>query len=75
MTTQNILTLPDPPVVQTRIVTYREAVREALREALDRDKRVFLMGEDVAYYGGCFAVSKGLLDAYGPERNTGYTVV
>ena len=43
-------------------------MREALREALQRDERVFLMGEDVGRYGGCFAVSKGLLDEFGPER-------
>lgn len=49
-------------------ITYREAVREALRDALRRDERVFLMGEDVGRYGGCFAVSKGLLDEFGPER-------
>ncbi len=48
--------------------TYRDAVREALREALRRDARVFLMGEDVGAYGGCFAVSKGLLAEFGPER-------
>jgi pyruvate/2-oxoglutarate/acetoin dehydrogenase E1 component len=48
--------------------TYREAVREAIREALHRDERVFLMGEDVGRYGGCFAVSKGLLAEFGPER-------
>jgi pyruvate dehydrogenase E1 component beta subunit len=48
--------------------TYREAVRAAIREALLRDERVFLMGEDVGRYGGCFAVSKGLLDEFGPER-------
>jgi pyruvate dehydrogenase E1 component subunit beta len=48
--------------------TYREAVREAIREAMRRDERVFLMGEDVGRYGGCFAVSKGLLDEFGPER-------
>jgi pyruvate dehydrogenase E1 component beta subunit len=52
----------------SRIFTYREAVREAIREALLRDPRVFLMGEDVGAYGGCFAVSKGLLDEFGPER-------
>jgi pyruvate/2-oxoglutarate/acetoin dehydrogenase E1 component len=51
-----------------RTITYREAVREALREALQKDERVFLMGEDVGRYGGCFAVSKGLLEAFGPER-------
>jgi pyruvate/2-oxoglutarate/acetoin dehydrogenase E1 component len=49
-------------------LTYREAVREALREALRKDARVFLMGEDVGRYGGCFAVSKGLLAEFGPER-------
>jgi pyruvate/2-oxoglutarate/acetoin dehydrogenase E1 component len=51
-----------------RRTTYREAAREALRDALARDPRVFLMGEDVGRYGGTFAVSKGLLDEFGPER-------
>ncbi|MBI4253764.1 MAG: alpha-ketoacid dehydrogenase subunit beta [Candidatus Rokubacteria bacterium] len=49
-------------------MTYREAVRGALREALRRDPRVFLMGEDVGRYGGAFAVSHGLLEEFGPER-------
>jgi pyruvate dehydrogenase E1 component beta subunit len=48
--------------------TYREAMRQALREALSRDDRVFLMGEDVGRYGGCFAVSLGLLEEFGPGR-------
>jgi pyruvate dehydrogenase E1 component beta subunit len=48
--------------------TYREAMRDALREALQRDDRVFLMGEDVGRYGGCFAVSLGLLEEFGPTR-------
>jgi pyruvate/2-oxoglutarate/acetoin dehydrogenase E1 component len=48
--------------------TYREAVRSALREALMKDARVFLMGEDVGRYGGSYAVSKGLLAEFGPER-------
>ncbi|HEY6931906.1 MAG TPA: alpha-ketoacid dehydrogenase subunit beta [Marmoricola sp.] len=48
--------------------TYREALREAIREALRADDRVFLMGEDVGSYGGCFAVSLGLLEEFGPER-------
>ncbi len=48
--------------------TYREAMRAAIRDALRRDDRVFLMGEDVGRYGGCFAVSKGLLNEFGPER-------
>jgi pyruvate dehydrogenase E1 component beta subunit len=48
--------------------TYREALRAALRDALTRDERVFLMGEDVGRYGGCFAVSMGLLEEFGPDR-------
>jgi pyruvate dehydrogenase E1 component beta subunit len=49
-------------------MTYREAVRAALRKALRSDPRVFLMGEDVGRYGGAFAVSHGLLAEFGPER-------
>jgi len=49
-------------------MTYREAVRAALRKALRGDPRVFLMGEDVGRYGGAFAVSLGLLEEFGPER-------
>jgi pyruvate dehydrogenase E1 component beta subunit len=48
--------------------TYREALREGLREALRKDPRVFLMGEDVGRYGGAYAVSRGLLEEFGPER-------
>ena len=48
--------------------SYREALREAHRDALLRDDRVFLMGEDVGRYGGCFAVTMGLLEEFGPER-------
>lgn len=51
-----------------RRITYREAMREALREALQGDDRVFLMGEDVGRYGGTYAVSKGLIGEFGPER-------
>jgi pyruvate dehydrogenase E1 component beta subunit/2-oxoisovalerate dehydrogenase E1 component len=53
---------------ETIETTYREAVREAIRDALARDERVFLMGEDVGAYGGCYAVSKGLYDEFGAER-------
>lgn len=49
-------------------MTYREAVRAGIREAMLKDERVFLMGEDVGNYGGCFAVSMGLLEEFGPER-------
>lgn len=52
----------------TNGTTYREAMREAIRDAMRRDDRVFLMGEDVGEYGGCFAVSLGLLEEFGPER-------
>ncbi|WP_214370541.1 alpha-ketoacid dehydrogenase subunit beta [Pseudonocardia sp. H11422] len=48
--------------------TYREAFRAGLREALAADDRVFLMGEDVGRYGGCFAVSQGLLEEFGEQR-------
>ncbi|NYG31557.1 alpha-ketoacid dehydrogenase subunit beta [Sphaerotilus montanus] len=51
-----------------RTISYRQALQEALREALQQDPRVFLMGEDVGRYGGTYAVSKGLLDEFGPER-------
>lgn len=50
------------------MTTYREAVRAALRDALLADERVFLMGEDIGRYGGYFAVSKGLLQEFGPQR-------
>ncbi|MDH4095758.1 MAG: alpha-ketoacid dehydrogenase subunit beta [Betaproteobacteria bacterium] len=49
-------------------ITYREALRQALDEALEKDERVFLMGEDVGKYGGTYAVSKGLMEKFGPER-------
>ena len=49
-------------------LTYREAVRTALRDALTSDPRVFLMGEDVGRYGGAYACSKGLLAEFGPDR-------
>ena len=49
-------------------ITYREAVKQAIREALRDDPRVFLMGEDVGKYGGCYAVTKGLLEEFGPRR-------
>jgi pyruvate dehydrogenase E1 component beta subunit len=52
----------------TRTMTCREAMREAMRAAMRADDRVFLMGEDVGAYGGCFAVSQGLLEEFGPER-------
>jgi len=52
----------------SRKLSYREAMREAMHEALASDPRVFLMGEDVGRYGGTYAFSKGFLDEFGPER-------
>lgn len=51
-----------------REITYREAAREGLHEALVNDDRVFLIGEDVGRYGGSYAVSLGFLEEFGPER-------
>jgi pyruvate dehydrogenase E1 component beta subunit len=49
-------------------MNYRDACREGMRAAMLRDEKVFLMGADVGRYGGCFAVSKGMLEEFGPER-------
>lgn len=49
-------------------ITYREALNQALREEMERDESVFLMGEEVAEYDGAYKVSKGLLDAFGERR-------
>jgi pyruvate dehydrogenase E1 component beta subunit len=52
----------------TRELTYAEAVREALRQAMESDPRVVLLGEDIGTYGGAFGVTDGLLELFGPER-------
>ncbi|HEU4701370.1 MAG TPA: alpha-ketoacid dehydrogenase subunit beta [Conexibacter sp.] len=57
-----------PPAAGARTVTFREALRAAIREAMRADERVFLMGEDVGAYGGSFGVSRDLLAEFGPER-------
>jgi pyruvate dehydrogenase E1 component beta subunit len=49
-------------------MTYREACKQAIRDALRADPRTFVLGEDVGKYGGCYAVTKGLLEEFGPER-------
>lgn len=51
-----------------RIITYREALREAIRDEMRRDERVFILGEDIAGYGGTYAVTKGLIDEFGEKR-------
>ncbi|MDF2152862.1 pyruvate dehydrogenase (acetyl-transferring) E1 component subunit alpha [Vibrio sp. CAU 1672] len=69
---QSPLSAPPPtPLVSSQIpttITYREALRAGIKDALDNDSRTFLMGEDVGRYGGCYAVSKGLLDQFGTKR-------
>ena len=52
----------------SREITYREAVREAMVDAMREDESVFLMGEDVAVYGGAFGVSRGMVEEFGEER-------
>ena len=49
-------------------ITYRAAISQSLREALRQDDRVFMMGEDIGGYGGAYAVTRGFLDEFGPER-------
>ena len=49
-------------------LTYREAVRDALSQAMRGDERIFLMGEDIAEMGGSMGVTQGMLDEFGPER-------
>jgi pyruvate/2-oxoglutarate/acetoin dehydrogenase E1 component len=50
------------------VITYLEAIRQALFDEMARDERVFLMGEDIGAYGGAFKVTEGLIDKYGEAR-------
>lgn len=49
-------------------ITFREAIRQALREEMEQDDRVFLIGEDIGAYGGTYAVTRGFLDTFGERR-------
>src|SRR6201997_3821466 len=51
-----------------RSLRFREALREAMIEEMERDERVFLMGEEVGYYQGAYKVSEGMLEKFGPKR-------
>ena len=51
-----------------REITYAEAIREALRQEMKLDDKVFVFGEDVGAFGGCFGVTAGLYDEFGPDR-------
>ena len=57
-----------PAGVPAKELSYQEAIREALREEMVRDERVFLMGEDIGKHGGAFGVTRTLFDQFGPER-------
>jgi len=50
------------------VITLREALKQAMREEMLRDERVFVMGEDIGAYGGAYAVTRGLLDEFGEDR-------
>ncbi|MDH7484739.1 MAG: dehydrogenase E1 component subunit alpha/beta [Anaerolineae bacterium] len=52
----------------TRQIDFQQAIQEALREEMQRDPRVFLMGEDIGVYGGAYGATKGLIHEFGPER-------
>ncbi|HYM82844.1 MAG TPA: dehydrogenase E1 component subunit alpha/beta, partial [Candidatus Dormibacteraeota bacterium] len=67
---RDVLTLTPAPVARRKdgLITYRDAIREALVEEMLRDRRVIHYGEDVADYGGAFKLTKGLLEAFGRER-------
>ena len=58
----------DPDFGETRPLTVREALRDAMLEEMRRDDTVFVMGEEVAEYQGAYKVTQGLLDAFGPSR-------
>ena len=51
-----------------RVITYRDALREAIREEMQRDERVYILGEDIAGYGGAYSVTKGLFEEFGEKR-------
>ncbi len=68
MSTETLVPDPVPAAPASEVMTYREALRLALREEMERDERVFLMGEEVGVFEGSYKVSAGLLAQFGPER-------
>lgn len=68
---REVPTFADPPVAardESGAISYRDAIREALVEEMQRDRRVIVYGEDIADYGGAFKLTKGLLEAFGRDR-------
>src|SRR6059036_234056 len=53
---------------ERRVITFREALREAMVEEMERDESIFLMGEEVGHYGGAYKVSEGMLERFGEKR-------
>src|SRR5258708_35565206 len=53
---------------ETRTLSFREALREAMVEEMERDPNIFLMGEEVGYYNGAYKVSEGMLEKFGEKR-------
>ena len=51
-----------------RILTFRDAIREAIREEMQKDKDIYLLGEDIGIHGGAFSVTQGLLKEFGEKR-------
>src|SRR6266850_1487429 len=64
----HVLRFTSSRIITMRELTYREALREAMSEEMERDERVFLMGEEVGHYNGAYKVSEGLLDRFGERR-------
>ncbi|HED53349.1 MAG TPA: alpha-ketoacid dehydrogenase subunit beta [Phycisphaerales bacterium] len=60
--------VPLPPREGERIIQFREALREAMSHEMRQDKRIFLIGEEVAQYNGAYKVSQGMLDEFGAKR-------
>ena len=50
------------------VLSYRDALNQAMREEMRRDEKMFLIGEEVGYYQGAFKVSKGFVEEFGPQR-------
>jgi pyruvate dehydrogenase E1 component beta subunit len=70
MSGSGVTAVPAPPADATSVetMTYREALRLAMRQEMERDERVFVMGEEVGLFDGSYKVTAGLLDEFGPDR-------
>ncbi len=66
--TPGVTEAPVPSVAGAETMTYREALRLAMRQEMERDERVFVMGEEVGLFDGSYKVTAGLMDEFGPDR-------